>query len=165
MLLSCVLRLKALLPRRSKPPYFPRWEKSLPKFLGLRLQFTIHQQLCPVEIYFVSNLFHLQFTSRALNYTGVSLCATSYYLPWAYNAQLAELLFAKCLRAGQDGPWAGTSVSYWHISSWFLYARLKNGTYYVTGMVSVRPSIRKLFRFWLTPPTVYIRSSWNLVYS
>ena len=26
-------------------------------------------------------------------------------------------------------------------------------------------SIRKLFRFRLTPPTVYIRSSWNLVYS
>ena len=46
----------------------------------------------------------------------------------------------------------------------FLYARLKNGTYYVTGY-GVRPSVRKLFRFRLTPPTVYIRSSWNLVYS
>ena len=28
-----------------------------------------------------------------------------------------------------------------------------------------RPSVRKLFRFRLTPPTVYIRSSWNLVYN
>ena len=27
------------------------------------------------------------------------------------------------------------------------------------------PSVRKLFRFRLTPPTVYIQSSWNLVYS
>ena len=41
---------------------------------------------------------------------------------------------------------------------WFLYARLKNGTYYVTGY-GVRPSVRKLFRFRLTPPTVYIQSS------
>ena len=46
----------------------------------------------------------------------------------------------------------------------FLYAHLKNGTYYVTGY-GVRPSVRKLFLFRLTPPTVYIRSSWNLVYS
>ena len=30
---------------------------------------------------------------------------------------------------------------------------------------SVHPSVCKLFRFRLTPPTVYIRSSWNLVYS
>ena len=37
----------------------------------------------------------------------------------------------------------------------FLYARLKNGTYYVTGY-GVCPSVRKLFRFPLTPPTVYI---------
>ena len=46
----------------------------------------------------------------------------------------------------------------------FLYARLKNGTYYVLGY-GVRPSVRKLFCFRLTPPTVYIWSSWNLVYS
>ena len=45
-----------------------------------------------------------------------------------------------------------------------LYARLKNRMYYVMGY-GVRPSVRKLFRFWLTPPTVYIWSSWNLVYS
>ena len=32
----------------------------------------------------------------------------------------------------------------------FLYARLKNGTYYVRGMAS----LRKLFCFQLTPPTV-----------
>ena len=31
--------------------------------------------------------------------------------------------------------------------------------------LSVHPSICKLFCFRLTPPTVYIRSSWNLVYS
>ena len=46
----------------------------------------------------------------------------------------------------------------------FLYTRLKNGTYYVTGY-SVRPTVRKPFSFRLTPPTVYILSSWNLVYS
>ena len=35
MLLWCVLCQKALLPRSSKPPYFPRREKSLlPEFLG-----------------------------------------------------------------------------------------------------------------------------------
>ena len=45
----------------------------------------------------------------------------------------------------------------WLIFS-LLYARLKNGTYYVTGY-GVRPSVRKLFRFRLTLPTVYIRSS------
>ena len=30
---------------------------------------------------------------------------------------------------------------------------------------SVRPSVCKLFRFRVTPPTVYVRLSWNLVYS
>ena len=29
---------------------------------------------------------------------------------------------------------------------------------------SVRPSVCKLFRFRVTPPTVYVRLSWNLVY-
>ena len=28
-----------------------------------------------------------------------------------------NIFFAKCLHAGEDGPWAGASVSYWHISS------------------------------------------------
>ena len=46
----------------------------------------------------------------------------------------------------------------WHYPFIFLYARLKNGTYYVTGY-GVHPSVRKLFHFRLTPPTVYIRSS------
>ena len=36
-----------------------------------------------------------------------------------------------------------------------------------TGRIMLRgmASVRKLFRFRLTPPTVYIRSNWNLVYS
>ena len=37
-----------------------------------------------------------------------------------------------------------------YIFLFLLYARLKNGTYYVTGY-GVRPSVRKLFRFRLTP--------------
>ena len=56
MLLSCVLRPKVLLPRCSKPPYFPRREKSLlPKFLGqLGPLGYVHQilaELCPIEIF------------------------------------------------------------------------------------------------------------------
>ena len=39
-----------------------------------------------------------------------------------------------------------------------LYTHLKNWRVW-------RLSVRKLFCFWLTPPTVYILSSWNLVYS
>ena len=49
----------------------------------------ISAELCPFENvgnFFVSNQLHLQFTSGALNYAGVSICATSYYLPQAYNA-------------------------------------------------------------------------------
>ena len=38
--------------------------------------------------------FHLQFISGVLNYTGASLCATSYYLPRAYNAPLGGALVA-----------------------------------------------------------------------
>ena len=40
-------------------------------------------------------------------------------------------------------------------AEFLLYTGLKNGTYYVTGY-GVRPSVHKLFHFWLTP-TVYIR--------
>ena len=49
-----------------------------------------------------------------------------------------------------------------------LYARLKNGRImlYPSASVrlSVRPSVCKLFRFPVTPPTVYVQLSWNLVY-
>ena len=50
----------------------------------------------------------------------------------------------------------------------FLYARLKNGRIMLyppaSVRLSVRPSVCKLFRFRVTPPTVYVRLSWNLVY-
>ena len=53
-------------------------------------------------------------------------------------------------------------------TEWFLYARLKNGRIMLYPPASVRPSVRpsvcKLFRFRVTPPTVYVRLSWNLVY-
>ena len=45
----------------------------------------------------------------------------------------------------------------------FLYARLKNGRIMLYPPASVRPSVRpsvcKLFRFRVTPPTVYVRLS------
>ena len=45
----------------------------------------------------------------------------------------------------------------------FLYARLKNGRIMLYPSASVRPSVRpsvcKLFRFRVTPPTVYVRLS------
>ena len=45
----------------------------------------------------------------------------------------------------------------------FLYARLKNGRIMLYPLASVRLSVRlsvcKLFRFHVTPPTVYIRLS------
>ena len=45
----------------------------------------------------------------------------------------------------------------------FLYARLKNGRTMLYPSASVRPSVRpsvcKLFRFRVTPPTVYVRLS------
>ena len=50
---------------------------------------------------------------------------------------------------------------------YFLYARLKNGRIMLYPSASVRPlrpSVCKLFRFRVTPPTVYVRLSWNLVY-
>ena len=40
--------------------------------------------------------FHLQFISGAINYTGASFCATSYYLPRAYNAPLGGALVYAC---------------------------------------------------------------------
>ena len=53
---------------------------------------TVHQilaEFCPVENFGNSlgfQLTHLQFLSRAVNNTGVSICATSYYFPQAYDA-------------------------------------------------------------------------------
>ena len=45
----------------------------------------------------------------------------------------------------------------------FLYARLKNGRIMLYPSASVRPSVRpsvcKLFRFRVTPPTVYVQLS------
>ena len=49
----------------------------------------------------------------------------------------------------------GCFIIFRYTVSQFLYARSKNGTYYVTGY-GVRLSVRKLFHFRLTPPTVYI---------
>ena len=51
--------------------------------------------------------------------------------------------------------------TYWYLHNlqWFLL--WKTGRIMLRGMASVR----KLFCFRLTAPTVYIRSSWNLVYS
>ena len=64
----------------------------------LRLQFTKYQQRyasmnCFYLFFFFFFLyFHLQFISGALNYTGASFCATSFYWPWAYNAPLGGAL-------------------------------------------------------------------------
>ena len=58
----------------------------------------VHQilaALCPFEIFgnfLVPNLLHFQFTSGALNCTGDSICATSYYLPSAYDASACGAL-------------------------------------------------------------------------
>ena len=114
MLLWCVLCQKALPPRSSK---------LLPICLGgrnhfllnswaslvLRLQFTKYQQrYAPTKyflflffilfyfIFFFFFEFHLQFISGAMNYTGASFCATSYYLPRAYNAPLGGALVHAC---------------------------------------------------------------------
>ena len=61
----------------------------------LRLQFTKYQQSYDSmkifkKIFYIK--FHLQFISGALNYTGATLCATSCYLPRAYNAALGGAL-------------------------------------------------------------------------
>ena len=110
MLLLSVVRPKPLLPRCSKLLHiFPgrRSHFSLNFWASLDPEVTVHQisaELCPFEFLFIYLLFFFflfpinstQFTSRTLNYTGVSLCATSYYLPRAYNAPLAELLLKGC---------------------------------------------------------------------
>ena len=41
----------------------------------------------------------------------------------------------------------------------FLYAHLKNGRIMLYPSASVRPSVCKLFRFRVTPPTVCVRLS------
>ena len=90
--------------------------------LVLRLQFTKYQQryaptkyflflffilfICLFFLYiylfyfffffFFFFEFHLQFISGAMNYTGASFCATSYYLPQAYNAPLGGALVHAC---------------------------------------------------------------------
>ena len=91
MLPSSALCPKPLLPRRSKLlPIFPegRSHFSLNFWASLDPEVTAHQifaELYPLDFFFVCNKRHLQFTPGALNYTGVSSCATSYYLPWAYS--------------------------------------------------------------------------------
>ena len=49
----------------------------------------------------------------------------------------------------------------WESNTFLLYPVWKTERIMLRGMASVG----KLFRFRLTPPTVYIQSSWNLVYS
>ena len=44
-------------------------------------------------------------------------------------------------------------------TSSFIYASLKNGRIMLYPSASVRPSVCKLFRFRVTPPTVYVRLS------
>ena len=56
---------------------------------SLRLQFTKYQQRYAPMIFFY---FHLRFISGALNYTGASFCATSFYLPLAYISSLGGAL-------------------------------------------------------------------------
>ena len=50
-----------------------------------------HQNLNKSSI----SLAHLQFTSGALNCTGVSICATSYYLPRAFDASACGALVSQ----------------------------------------------------------------------
>ena len=76
--------------------------KSGPAWI-LRLQFTKYQQrYAPIIIifffffFFFFLQFQLQFISGALNYAGASLCATSYFLPRAYNAPLGGALVFLC---------------------------------------------------------------------
>ena len=38
-----------------------------------------------------------------------------------FFAKCLLFFFAKCLHAGENGPWAGASASYWHISSFFFF--------------------------------------------
>ena len=42
--------------------------------------------------FLVSNQVHLQFTSGALNCTRLSICATAFYLPLAYDASACGAL-------------------------------------------------------------------------
>ena len=55
------------------------------------------------------------------------------------------------------------AIKVYGYTSFFLYARLKNGRIMLYPPASVRPSVRpsvcKLFRFRVTPPTVYVRLS------
>ena len=99
MLLWCVLRQKALLPRSSKLlPIFPGERSHF--FLGqlCRLGYSSPNisRYAPMKFlnffFFFFLLFHLQFISGALNYTGASFCATSFYLPRACNAPLGGAL-------------------------------------------------------------------------
>ena len=43
--------------------------------------------------------------------------------------------FAKYLFQGEDGPWAGASVSYWHFSNCFIFLRKYVFTFCVNGLV------------------------------
>ena len=108
MLLLCVLRPKALLPRHSKLlPIFPGGRSHFSLISGpawtLWLQFTKYQQS-----YAQMKIFKKIFViPLALNCTGASLCATSYYLPRAYNAPLGAAL----VNMLDFHVWAGTRFS------------------------------------------------------
>ena len=95
MLLSCVLRPKALLPRRSKLlPIFQEGEVTSPLISGpawtLKLQFTkYYQSYAPMIFFFVIPLTDY---IRSTELYRSQFCATSYYLPRAYNAPLCGAL-------------------------------------------------------------------------
>ena len=63
----------------------------LPRGLG-DIAITKYQQRYAPMIFFFFFFFFFVIPSRALYYAGASLCATSYYLPRAYNAPLGGAL-------------------------------------------------------------------------
>ena len=81
------------LPRLFKPAWFVTSPLISGPAWTLRLQFTKYQQsYAPMKI-FKKNFFVILLTLYiwgALNYIGAILCATSYYLPQAYNALLGS---------------------------------------------------------------------------
>ena len=72
--------------------------------------------------------------------------------------------FAKYLCAGEDGPWAGTSVSYWHISSCFFFVVFVLFFNTVKIMLSWSVNLLALFLGSLSPLTCAhtLASNWQL---
>ena len=93
---------------------------------------------------------------KVLSQTEMCKTHSDHGLNWL--ARNTYLFKSSSITCSVDMRWQSPILRSFYTPVW------KNGRIMLYPPASVRPSVCKLFRFRVTPPTVYVRLSWNLVY-